>query len=426
MSASSTVQSVAVQSVAVSPVVRETGKSYVRRAIVGALTRVPEDERWRGCAGVALVPFSIESMICRGARLFVRNDELSWCIAVDVPNRNLRLAGNGVTTLSGRCVADEAYGIPRVRGALAVIGTDAYGPVGDRVDAAMTSTALAFRKKWAPFREAIYGEQFPDGSPTAPRLLYGPDIQCKAARPGTWMPDVYLGFEMFGDTDALWAAVTGRHNGGEPYYSEALRASFCEDLLDGMVVRSPADGVLESVRHETYHGLPVVVFGIRTPEGFEVLVRANEGVGILPGQGKKEVGDKLAIDDVLGYEDNIVTDRFRSSLPIRRWETVQKVHGDEHEARMRIWLERQIVRAFSMDGRAIGHLRGDLAECAAQQAVVGSLIWDLNPTYAYYVDAVEAFIPPTLQLRTWDDFQHTLKGVTLDLTPACPEFRSRV
>lgn len=413
------------------------------------LLQIPASQVWRGCLGLALFTTDPCSGVPALGRLFVPDRDVRWVSLVDLPRGCGRLRRSrevhwatvhrtkvrfGMPTLGG--TPEAAYDframpfdrMRRRRGFLVERGPDVLDPTKElrlfrtlnAVNWAMTSTAFFYRAAWQARRGHFFEAAGATFHPEARILLFGERRFDGVARPTTWMPRAYLGFKHT-QRDKLFGWSTGP-TGGRRHYPDGLKFRLCEDVGRSMPVRAPLSGSFVGATKSTFHGLPTfnLEFAHDRHDRQTVKVSRQARIRVLPSQVVRE-GDVVALDGPEGVPEGW------EHLPLyRRWERVlpRLVRREHFDAWVRLWFERQLV-TIQPD---FVHIPSDLAALAARgRTVDGTLYWDLSPALDYYHEAADAFIFPTIRMRTWWDFAGVLPGeVRFDLTPVDARFLPHV
>jgi hypothetical protein len=235
------------------------------------------------------------------------------------------------------------------------------------------------------------------------------------------MPRAYLAFKHT-HRDRIFGWSTGSGCAPGPWhYPDGLLRRLCEDVRRSSPVHSPVSGTFVCATHSIFEGLPTLDLVFEGVRRDRQAVRVTRGarIHVLPSQAVRE-GDLVASDAPGG-----VSEPGGGETSHRRWkrELATLLGPVRFALWARLWFERQFVTVRP----GLVHVPSDLSAVAARgHALADGLHWDLTPAMGCYSEAADAFIFPTLRMRTWWGFAGVLPGeVAFDFTPADPRFIPR-
>ncbi len=409
------------------------------------LLQLPRSRVWRGCMGLALVISDTSSGVPKLGRFLVPDRDVRWISLLDVPPGHFRLRRPREVHLASVHRTQIRFGMPTIGSRPAAAVDFRFKPFGrvrlgvrvvehwpdvldpleqlqlfrvlNALNWGMTSTAFGHRADWRARREhffAAIGEEF---NPETRILLFGEGRFDRVARPTAWMPRPFLAFKhVHRDRIFDWATRSGLAD-GLPHYSNSLKLRLCEDIGRLMPIQAPCSGRLVGAFRSVFHGLPALdlLFEDGRGERQVVKVTRNARILVLPSQVVQE-GDLVASD---GPEE--LPPGWNELGLYKRWRLLRR-HLQPRNVRswVRLWYERQFV---TVEPNLV-HVPSELAALAAQgHAVAQGLYWDLAPAMEYYNETADAFVFPTLKMKTWSQFSGVLPGdVAYDFAPSDPRF----
>ncbi len=405
---------------------------------------VPAHEAgYRGCIGLGMCVDGqssdswIEVREPTSTRLLVPDAGVRWASLVDVPPGFFRLSNEesvrevhwaalrpttmkfGVPTLAAdtETVAGDFRAMPGTPGATITPATPREFRLFNALNWAMTSTAFAFRRGWQPFadkfRRAVGLEE---RIAQRKALMFGSGVFDAVDRPGVWMPRAYIGFPA-ASREKLFHRSTRNHAAVIPMYSNSLQSEFCADLETGLGYVMPFDGVVASVSRAVYQDLPVLTITLVDEFGKTSVVRFGRHADV-----RCPVGVPVQAGTLVAREPIELPATWDAMSPAAKWDkfVLSAFRGMKFDSFLRVWFERKILDLAS----GLVHVPAALAAPAGFfGSIESSLYWDVSPGMDYFDESLEAFVFPTLQIKTWHALVGVLPGdVAYDFTPGDKRF----
>jgi hypothetical protein len=403
---------------------------------------IPPGAAWRGCIGLGLLA-SPDAFIDLGddAQLFVPDAAVAWAVLLDIPpghwlgkNRPVHYGAvfqtafeDGLPELSvrrGHRLAFDFARLPYRAGREGKPSMDRLNmddhpqltQVFNGLELAMTSTAMRFRRRWANYRPQFLQQIGAEGNDVP--LLFGAGPEGTVAPAEVWFPRAYLGFP-WSQAEALWRAETDAEKATEqPHLSRPLLQAFVGDVSRGLPLIAPFDGTFTGGGPETWEDVRCFRIDFETEGGTRCLyVSGRASLSIRP-------GEKVIANAVIGTEGLRRPPCWKGvrTQACREW-LARSVGYAQAQFLLRAWWERQ-WRYIRPD---YVHAPADLVCWVATRLLSADpsvLLWEVNRCQDYFRPDCNAFVFPTLTMRTWDQFHQALPGgLEGDFTPADPRFQ---
>ncbi len=407
---------------------KKTGQDYAAHAALMARIS-PNVAGWRGCAGIALVidgEVRNPGLEKETTQAFVKNDDLAWVTAVDVPVPWMTGLTRPAHVMQIRKAALR-YGAPVLDQATVTHEFDYWdGPAPDLADEfvaaanginnAMTSTAFAFRYMWGKqgrlFAEYAGLPGVPTGEP--PVILGERHYPASIVKDFGWVPRPWV------EVDPRRAA-TAFQRLKELGYTDTFRTVATELFAVGMPVTSPVSGYFTGTSPVVVGGTRYTQFNFRETGGARHAVVTTARAKVTAAKGTAVFrGEKVGTD-----APPVPTGYFDWSRD-RQWGTLKRIYepaaldlvlGNAFSAMFR-QCEQAWLLPFEVIGADVSYSFGE-----------GGLWWDVANIHSDAFDFsvptpadAQVHIMPTMWMRQWDDFSSRLGAVATNLTPVSPNF----
>lgn len=226
---------------------------------------------WRGCVGVALI-LDGEAAAPAGegttGMAFVPNDRLTWVTGVDVPVPWISGQARPSHLMQVRRAALR-YGAPILDQTTVTSEFDYWdGPTRrlrpdlvlafNGINAAMTSTAFAYRKDWRPYRAGRWAEFA--RTPAGRVILGGRDYEAAIVKDYGWIPHPWV------DVDPRRAG-TAFERLKKLGYTTTFREIAADLFVAGMLVVAPVEGYFTGTSPLVADGVKYTQFNFRDAGG---------------------------------------------------------------------------------------------------------------------------------------------------------------
>jgi hypothetical protein len=414
------------------------------------LKTIPVEEvGYRGCVAMAMVVEDSgmsHGIEWGGGVSFIANRDALWLTLQAMPRSFWRTAPNRPVDLAVVRRATSRFGMPSLNqhGVQAMFdfhrmpfdavqcGDETVTPDAETLNSgsnehwfrvfnalewAMTTTAFAYRTKWAKYRTALCNLLKIEQNNT-PYLMFGDGVYDKVQHPMYWMPRPYLAFPA-GIRSELWNRSTQRSVGSDHrHYTNSFKLAFIADLEKGLPITAPCDGRLVAIRRDQFkYDLPVLqlVFHDAKFKEHSVFVHKRATLTMLKGAVVHR-GQQVGTEACRELPQN-----WNELGLYARWEVVMKhALSQLPESHLHLWFDRQL---YSLTKKFV-HVDASLCALAALgNAVDDRLYWEIGKAMPYFNSTVEAFVFPTVRISTWDHLRWSLPGdVEVDLLPDDPRF----
>lgn len=384
----------------------------------------PNIAGWRGCTGIALL-LDGEVQAPEGGRTglgFVRNDQLTWLTAIDIPVPWMTGLAHAAHMMQFRRAALR-YGSPMLDQSSLIREFDYWdGPkselelpvdwiaAADGVNNAMTSTAFVFRSVWKKHAD-VYEEY--TGVKGEPQVIIGDhNHNPVVVKDYRWVPRPWVG------VDPRNAATLYKRL-REGTYTDAFRRVVVDLFAAGMPISSPVDGYFTGVSPLDQNGMRYTQFNFRERNGAKHAVVATAAATVSSARGMP-----VARGTEVGKDGPPVGRAFYHMPLLKQWNEVVRAYAPEV-------LDLVLGNAFSALFKQIGKSwllpYAVLGQDISYSFGTGELWWDVSTLCDRNFDLSgqgRIFICPTMRMVSWDAFRDHLGMVALDLTPTDPRFRS--
>lgn len=381
---------------------------------------------WRGCAGVALIVKGdvVPPEGQAGDQGFIRNDDLTWVTAVDIPVPWMTGLSRTAHMVQVRRPVLR-YGAPLLCPSGVLKEFDYWdGPTrhpdldpqvrlaADGLNNAMTSTAFAFRSAWGPHNALYRAWAGVDGKPAV--ILGSKKYDPVVVKDFGWVPKPWVSVD-----PRKAATMFGRLKEGD--FNDTFKAVVIDLFAAGMPVTSPVHGIFTGTSPLVVSGVRYTQFNFREANGARQAVVATGGATV-----SSQKGMRVFRGTQVGSDVPPVPRGFYSWPRARQWGAVVQAYrpevfdlvlGNVFSAMFRqagsVWL-----LPFAVLGQDVSYALG-----------TGELWWDVSPIFGNDRDFTCAEDPnvhimPTMRMGQWDSFKDHLGHTAVDLTPVDSRFRS--
>lgn len=406
----------------------------VHAAHAALISRVaPHIAGWRGCGGVALIlDGEVVSPAGEGktGQGFLPNAQLTWVTGLDIPVPWISGLARSAHLMQVRRAALR-YGAPVLDRTTVLREFDYWdGPrpelelapevalAANGINAAMTSTAFAFREAWgvdhAPLFAAYSGLPVGQHEVMLGDRRYAPAV----VRDMGWVPLPWV------EVDPRKAAVAFERLKALGY-TLAFRALACELFAVGMPIVSPVEGFFTGTSPLVSGGVQYTQYNFREGNGAKHAVVATGRAKVTSAKGLPVFrGTQVGRDAPAVPAAYLHWSRERQWGELTRTYSKANLHlvlGNVFSA-----LFRGVGKKWLLPYEAIG---GDVSYAFGG----GGLWWDVSPVCRVHKGVEYDFsfkedgrvhVMPTVWLGQWDDFTGYLGATAVDLHPQHPAFAS--